>query len=79
VNPSWLDEASLHGFDRICVPEEEPWAANTLLVGSTVCLAAEHVLTAQLLRQRGFTVRTVRLSQFAKAEGGATCLSLLFD
>jgi dimethylargininase len=79
VNPAWLDEESLHGFDKICIPAGEPWAANTLLVGGTICLAAEHVQTAQLLRQGGFAVRTVRLSQFAKAEGGATCLSLLFD
>jgi N-dimethylarginine dimethylaminohydrolase len=30
-----------------------------------------------LLRGQGFEVRTASLSEFAKAEGGVTCLSLL--
>jgi dimethylargininase len=78
VNPSWLDGRALGGFKQVQVPEDEPWAANTLLVGGAVCLAAEHVQTAALLRHRGLHVRTVPLSEFAKAEGGITCLSLLF-
>jgi dimethylargininase len=79
VNPCWLDMRSLRRFEKVQIAEGEPWAANILLVGNTVCLAAEHVQTADLLRQRSFNVRTVPLSEFAKAEGGATCLSLLFD
>lgn len=77
LNPSWLDLRPLRRFEHVTIPESEPWAANTVLIGSTVCLAAEHVHAAGLLRQRGFEVRTTPLSEFAKAEGGATCLSLL--
>lgn len=78
INPLWLDMESLVGFDLAQVPSDEPWAANTLPVGDTVCLAAANPQTADLLRQRGFEVRTVDLSEFAKAEGCVTCLSLLF-
>ena len=78
VNPAWLDLETLQGFEQVHIPADEPWAANTLLVGSTVCLAAEHVQTADVLRWRGFDVRTTPLSEFAKAEGGVTCLVLLF-
>jgi dimethylargininase len=78
LNPAWLDLSALHGLQKVLIPEDEPWAANTLPVGGTVCLAAEHLRTADLLRQGGFAVRTVPLSEFAKAEGGVTCLSLLF-
>jgi dimethylargininase len=77
VNPSWLDPGALHGFELVRVPGEEPWAADTLPLGGAVCLPAGQVRTADLLRQRGFAVRTVDLSEFAKAEGGVTCLSLL--
>lgn len=77
LNPHWLDMQALPELERVPIPEEEPWAANTLTIGSTVCLAAEHVRTADLLRQRGFHARTVNLSEFMKAEGGVTCLSLL--
>jgi dimethylargininase len=79
VNPNWLDMRSLHGFQTLPIPQDEPWAANTLLIGRTVCLAAEHARTAYLLGQRGFHVRTTPLAEFAKAEGGVTCLSLLLS
>lgn len=78
VNPAWLDVQALHGYARLCVPDEEPWAANVALVGDVVCTAADHVRTADLIRKRGFYVTTVDISEFAKAEGGVTCLSILF-
>jgi len=79
VNPSWLDLEPLRNFEKISVPEAEPWAANTLLVNGIVCIAAAHVETAELVRRRGFVVRTVDLSEFAKAEGCVTCLALLLE
>jgi len=79
LNPDWLDVRSLPGFEKVPVPVDEPWGANTLTVGSTVCTAAEHAQTAELIRQRGLDVRTVDLSEFMKAEGGVTCLSLLLS
>jgi dimethylargininase len=77
VNPAWVDMPSLGAFGTVAVPAEEPWAANTLSVGATVCLAAGHERTADLVSRRGFAVRLLELSEFAKAEGGVTCLSLL--
>jgi dimethylargininase len=79
VNPSWVDLQSLADFMTVPVPEPEPWAANTLPLGSTVLLAAEHPRTAELLQGRGLDVRLVALSEFAKAEGGVTCLALFVN
>jgi dimethylargininase len=79
VNPALLDLNALLGFEYVAIPEEEPWAADTLSIGSRVCVAAEHVRTAEMIRQRGIEVVTVDLSEFAKAEGGITCLSLLLN
>jgi dimethylargininase len=79
VNGAWLDSQALEGFHLTSIPEEEPWAANVLLIGNSVCIPAEHLHTAALIRERGFEVATVELSEFAKAEGGITCLSLLFN
>ena len=78
VNPDWLDRAPIAGFRTVSVPPDEPSAADVALVGETVCLAAEHPRTAELVESLGFTVRTTRLSEFAKAEGAVTCLSLIF-
>ena len=78
VNLAWLDVGVLQGFDLVTVPKAEPWAANVALVGTSVCVAADHVRTADIIRERGFHVEIIDLSEFAKAEGGVSCLSLLF-
>jgi dimethylargininase len=77
VNPDWLEVAALSGFELVRVPEGEPDAANAALVGGRVCLVAAHPRTADLVGRLGFEVRLVDLSEFAKAEGCVTCLSLL--
>ena len=79
MNPAWLDVEALRRFECVTVPETEPWAANVALVGASVCLPAAHSGTAELIRRLGFAVRTVELSEFAKAEGGVTCLGILFS
>jgi dimethylargininase len=79
VNPGWIDADSVKDFKLVPVPAAEPWGANTLTIDGTVVLAAEHERTADLIRQRGIAVETVPLSEFAKAEGGVTCLSLVFE
>ena len=78
VNPAWLEVRALRGFALVRVPGPEPDAANALLVGERVCLSAAHPRTADLVRGLGFDVQTIDLSEFAKAEGCVTCLSLLF-
>ena len=77
INPAWIDVRAVRGFELIPVPEAEPWAANVALVGNTVCVAAYHVETGCVIRERGFEVHKINLSEFAKAEGGVTCLSIL--
>ncbi len=79
VNPEWLDTQALRDFEFVPVPDEEPWAANLVHVGSSVCMAANHIRTADMIRDLGLDVQTVDISEFAKAEGGVTCLSLLLQ
>jgi dimethylargininase len=79
VNPDWVDVQALRGFSWIRVPDEEPWAANTARIGTSVCLSADHPQTARTLAAMGLAVRSIDVSEFAKAEGGVTCLSLVFD
>jgi dimethylargininase len=79
VNPNWLETAALEAFQYLPIPSEEPWAADILSIGHTVCMAANHPRTADLVNKQGFPVEVIDLSEFAKAEGGVTCLSLVFD
>jgi dimethylargininase len=79
VNPIWLDLSALSGYDLLPVPPSEPFGANLCLIEGNVLLPDAHPQTADLLTSRGYKVRAVDISEFAKAEGGVTCLSLLFS
>jgi len=79
VNPQWINLRSLADFEIAQVPASEPWGANICLIGECVVLPAAHVQTAERLAKLGFQVLPVDISEFAKAEGGVTCLSLLFQ
>ncbi len=76
VNPAWVDTPSLEPFPLVPVPQSEPWGANVLVTGDHVLIAAGQPRAAERIAGLGFEVRTVEISEFAKAEGGVTCLSL---
>jgi dimethylargininase len=77
INPAWVDARSLPGFECVHVPGEEPAAADVMSIGMRVCVTAAHPRTAEMLDRFGFEVHMTDLSEFAKAEGGVTCLSLI--
>jgi dimethylargininase len=78
VNSAWFDRRAVAELETVPIPVAEPTAADVAFVGDTVCMAAEHPRTAKLIESLGFAVRTTPLSEFAKAEGAVTCLSLIF-
>lgn len=78
-NPDWVDASSFAGVRAIAVDPGEPSAGNVLLCGEVVLTAAEHPRTMARLEAEGFQVRGVAASELAKAEGGLTCCSLLFE
>jgi len=79
INRSWIDPEALRGFELIDVPDEEPAAANALLIKDVVIIPASFPQTRALLKQRGFRVRTIDLSELQKAEAGVTCTSLILN
>lgn len=79
VNPSWVELKDLRGFDIVEIDASEPFAADVLTIGRTVVSAAAHPRTAAPMGKLGFDSRMIDLSEFAKAEGGVTCLSLVFE
>jgi N-dimethylarginine dimethylaminohydrolase len=77
-----LDQPAFRSVGRrVVVPPEEAPACNVLAVGSTVgstvVLPAGCPRTAAAVHGLGLEVREVDLGEFHKADGGATCLSLL--
>lgn len=79
LNRSLIDPEPLSGFELLNVPEEEPAAANALLVNDVVMIPSSFRQTRALLEGRGFQVRTLDVSELQKAEAGVTCTSLIFN
>lgn len=79
INRSLVDPGQFGGFELIDVSDDEPNAANALLVNGVVIMPAAFPKTRALLEQRRFSVRTVDLSELQKAESGVTCSSLIFS
>ena len=78
INRAWVDEESFDGMRFIDVDPGEPYAANALLLGGELVYPTMFPKTRNRLEDRGFTVRAVDVSEMQKAEGTATCCSLIF-
>jgi dimethylargininase len=77
IQPSQVDTEPLNGYEWIEVDEDEAYAANCLTVGNNVILPAGFPKLEQQIRECGFKILPVEMSEFQKADGGVTCLSLL--
>lgn len=64
-------------WDTIEIPSHEAYAANTLGIDDTVLVAGGYPETAARIAAAGCGVRTLDTSEFAKAAGSLTCLSLI--
>jgi dimethylargininase len=78
VNSAWIESKPLGSRRLVRVPEPEPWAGDVLVIGECIIVSDAFPRTAELLRQMGWHVIPVSVSEFAKAEGGVTCMSLVF-
>jgi dimethylargininase len=78
VNRDWIDVSPLPSSQLVDVPEDEQWAGDVLVIGQRIILSDAFPATARALSELGFECIPVGLSEFAKAEGGVTCLSLVF-
>ena len=78
LDPATIDRSYFEQYEIIEVDEDEGYAANCLAFGDNVLIADGHPKIAAKLQDRGFTTLPVPMSEYAKANGGLTCLSLLF-
>jgi len=78
VNRDWIDVSPLPSDRLAQVPPKEPWAGDVLVIGERIIVPSSCPGTMDTLRARGWSVRPVDVSEFAKAEGGVTCMSLVF-
>ncbi|MFN8258642.1 MAG: arginine deiminase family protein [Bacteroidales bacterium] len=65
-------------FQKIIIPEEEEYAANSLWINGNVIVPAGFPLTKSHIENVGYKVIEVDVSEFRKLDGGLSCLSLRF-
>ena len=78
ANLDWFDPAPFGEADFIPIDKDEPFAGNTLTIGETILFPAAHPRTAAKVAALGYETALVDISEFAKAEAGLTCLSLIW-
>jgi dimethylargininase len=79
INADFVRPERFAPFELLAVAPEEPEAANALRIGDAVVYPTHHPRTAERLARAGIRVVQVPCTELAKAEGGVTCCSLLFE
>jgi len=70
------DHPAFVSFKKIIVDDDEAYAANCVRLNDHVVIPAGYRRTRDAIRQCGYTVFEVDVSEFRKVDGGISCLSL---
>ena len=79
INARLVRPECFEPMEMIAVAPAEPDGANALQVGTTVIYPAHYPETGERLERAGLHVVSVPSTELAKAEGGVTCCSLVFE
>jgi len=74
----YFDLNIFSGFEKIIVPKEEAYSANCLYVNKRILIPKGFPETKELLEEKGLHVVELEMSEFRKADGALTCLSVIF-
>lgn len=78
LTPGMAQETAFSGFCHLVLPQSEAYAANCLALNGVVLVAAGFPATREMLSRAGLHVRELDVSEFRRADGGLSCLSLRF-
>jgi len=79
INDRWVRSGCFAPLETLTVAPEEPGAANALWISGSVIYPAHYPQTAARLERAGVRVMPVPAAEVAKAEGGVTCCSVVFE
>jgi len=79
INPQWVSKGDFQGMYFIEIDPSEPYAANAVLVNSTIIYPSSFPKTRAKLEGVGINLLLVDADELAKAEGAVTCCSLIFE
>ena len=76
--PELAGHPAFANYDRLVIDADEAYAANAVQVNDRVLVAAGHPKLVATLRAHGYAPLELDMSEFAKLDGGLSCLSLRF-
>jgi len=74
-----LDARPFAGYRKIIIPKEESYSANCLSVNGRVLIPRGYPKTKKLIKNAGFKVIELDMSEFRKGGGSLTCLSVIYS
>ena len=78
LNPGRVDSSAFKGFQWIEVEEKKSYAANCQAMGNLIFMPAGFPMIRKKIFKQGFEAIELEMSEFEKADGGITCLSIIF-
>ncbi len=79
INARWVRRECFGSIETMTVAPSEPAGANALRIGTAVIYPTHYPETAGRLDRAGVRVVPVPCAELAKAEGGVTCCSVVFE
>ena len=79
INPNWLDPKLFPDYHCEPVHPDEPFGANVIIKDNKAMCPLAFPKTEDWLTKKEFEVLTIDQSEFAKAEAGLTCCSVIID
>ena len=77
LNPRRVDSRAFKNFQWIEVEEKNSYAANCLSIGNLILMPTGFPMIRSKICQKGFETIELEMSEFEKADGGITCLSII--
>ena len=78
IVPAHFPADAFADFERVVVAREDAYSANCLAVNGQVLMSSGFDRTREMLAARGLPPVELDMSEFRKANGSLTCLSILF-
>jgi dimethylargininase len=79
INPERVESDAFDNFQWIEVEEKDSYAANCLALENNILLPAGFPEVREKIERHGFKTVELEMSEFEKADGGVTCLSLILQ
>jgi dimethylargininase len=77
IDPTRLDSSNLKHFDWIEMRPSESYSANCLALGNIILMPAGFQNVRDKIHAKGLKTLELEMSEFRKADGSITCLSLI--